>query len=193
MWVPEKGIPRELLARAEAIAVFPGVVKAAFIFGGRTGQGIISRRTSQGWSEPAFFNIGGGSFGPQIGVNHTDYVLLIMNDNGLKGLLEDKFEFGGEASFAASPIGRSASATTNATLDAVILSYSRSQGAFIGASLKGAVFGLVLYLVNFYGFTTAFPWFAMARGPITIITHIIFGVAAAWAYKGLAKSYVAAS
>ncbi len=139
MRVPLKGIPRELLDKAEAVAVFPGVVKAAFIFGGRGGQGVISRRTPQGWSEPAFFNLGGGSFGPQIGVQKTDYVLLIMNDGGLKGLLEDKFEFGGEASIAAGPVGRTASASTNATLDAGILSYSRSKGAFIGASLKGAV------------------------------------------------------
>lgn len=138
MRIPAKGIPRELLDKAEAIAVFPGVVKAAFIFGGRGGQGVISRRTANGWSEPAFFNLGGGSFGPQIGAQKTDYVLLIMNEGGLKGLLEDKFEFGGEASVAAGPIGRTASATTNATLDAGILSYSRSKGAFIGASLKGA-------------------------------------------------------
>lgn len=138
MRIPAKGIPRELLERAEAIAVFPGVVKAAFIFGGRGGQGVISRRTANGWSQPAFFNLGGGSFGPQIGAQKTDYVLLIMNEGGLKGLLEDKFEFGGEASVAAGPIGRAASATTNATLDAGILSYSRSKGAFIGASLKGA-------------------------------------------------------
>lgn len=138
MKVPDKGIPRELLDKAEAVAVFPGVVKAAFVFGGRGGQGVISRRTATGWSAPAFFNLGGGSFGPQIGVQKTDYVLLIMNDDGLKGLLEDKFEFGGEASVAAGPVGRTASASTNATLDAGILSYSRSRGAFIGASLKGA-------------------------------------------------------
>ena len=138
MRVPLKGIPSGLLDKAEAIAVFPGVVKAAFIFGGRGGQGVISRRTSHGWSAPAFFNLGGGSFGPQIGAQKTDYVLLVMNDGGLKGLLEDKFEFGGEASVAAGPVGRTVSAATNATLDAGILSYSRSKGAFIGASLKGA-------------------------------------------------------
>jgi len=139
MGVREKSIPRDLLDKAEAVAVFPGVVKAAFIFGGSGGQGVISRRTAQGWSAPAFFNLGGGSFGAQIGGQKTDYVLLIMNDDGLKGLLEDKFEFGGEASVAAGPVGRTASATTNTTLDAAILSYSRTKGAFIGASLKGAV------------------------------------------------------
>jgi lipid-binding SYLF domain-containing protein len=139
MGVKDKAIPRELLDKAEAIAVFPGVVKAAFIVGGRGGQGVISRRTPNGWDAPAFFNIGGGSFGAQIGAQKTDYVLLIMNDEGLKGLLEDKFEMGGEASIAAGPVGRTAAASTNATLDAGILTYARSKGAFIGASLNGAV------------------------------------------------------
>jgi SH3 domain-containing YSC84-like protein 1 len=139
MGVREKSIPKELLDRAEAIAVFPGVVKAAFIFGGHGGQGVISRRTKNGWDAPVFFNLSGGSFGAQIGAQKTDYVLLIMNEEGLKGLLEDKFEMGGEASIAAGPVGRTAAATTNATLDAGILSYSRTKGAFIGASLKGGV------------------------------------------------------
>lgn len=139
MAVRERGIPKELLDRAEAIAVFPGVVKAAFIIGGSGGQGVISRRVRGGWSAPAFFNLGGGSIGLQIGAQKTDYVLLIMNEEGLKGLMEDKFEMGGEVSVAAGPVGRTASATTNATLDAGILSYSRSKGAFVGAALKGGV------------------------------------------------------
>lgn len=139
MAVRERGIPKELLDRAEAIAVFPGVVKAAFIIGGSGGQGVISRRVRGGWSAPAFFNLGGGSVGLQIGAQKTDYVLLIMNEEGLKGLMEDKFEMGGEVSVAAGPVGRTASATTNATLDAGILSYSRSKGAFVGAALKGGV------------------------------------------------------
>lgn len=139
MGVRDNAIPKDLLDKAEAIAVFPGVVKAAFVFGGAGGQGVISRRTKNGWDAPAFFNLSSGSFGAQIGAQKTDYVLLIMNEEGLKGLLEDKFEMGGEASVAAGPVGRTAAATTNATLDAGILSYSRSKGAFIGASLKGAV------------------------------------------------------
>ena len=139
MNVGDKSIPRELLERAEAIAVFPGVIKAAFIIGGRGGQGIISRRTTGGWSAPAFFNLGGGSFGAQIGATKTDYVFLIMNDGGLKGLLADKFEIGGELGATAGPVGRDLSATTTPTLDAGILSYSRSKGAFIGAAIKGAV------------------------------------------------------
>lgn len=139
MNVRDKAIPQELLDNAEAIAVFPGVIKAAFIIGGRGGQGIISRRIKGGWSAPAFFNLGGGSFGAQIGAQKNDYVFLIMNEDGIKGLLEDKFELGGEAGIVAGPIGREAAASTNPTLDAGILSYSRSKGAFIGAALKGAV------------------------------------------------------
>ena len=139
MNIRDKAIPKELLDTAEAIAVFPGVLKAAFVFGGRGGQGVISRRVKGGWSAPAFFHIGGGSFGPQIGAQRTDYVLLIMNPSGLDGLLKDKFELGGEVGIAAGPIGREAAASTNPRLDAGILSYSRSKGAFIGAALKGAL------------------------------------------------------
>jgi lipid-binding SYLF domain-containing protein len=117
----------------------PGVIKAAFLVGGRGGQGVISRRVKGGWTPPAFFNLGGGSFGPQIGAQKTDYVLLIMNESGLNGLLKDKFELGGEVGIAAGPVGREAAASTNPRLDAGILSYSRSKGAFIGAALKGAV------------------------------------------------------
>jgi SH3 domain-containing YSC84-like protein 1 len=139
MNVRDKAIPKELLDKAEAIAVFPGVIKAAFIVGGRGGQGVISKRVKGGWSAPAFFNLGGGSFGAQIGAQKNDYVFLIMNEEGMKGLLEDKFEMGGEAGVVAGPIGREIAASTNTTLDAGILSYSRSKGAFIGAALKGAV------------------------------------------------------
>jgi len=139
MNVRDKAIPKELLDKAEAIAVFPDVVKAAFIFGGKGGQGVVSRRTPNGWTAPAFFNLSGGSFGAQIGATKTDYVLLIMNEAGLNGLLKDKFEIGGEVGVAAGPVGREAAASTNPRLDAGILSYSRSKGAFIGAALKGAV------------------------------------------------------
>ena len=135
----DRAIPKNILDKAEAVAIFPGVVKAAFIFGGRGGQGLICRRVRGGWSEPVFFNLGGGSFGAQIGASKTDYIFLIMNDDGLRGLLEDKFEIGGEAGVAAGPYGREASAATNPTLDAGMLSYSRSKGAFIGAAIKGAV------------------------------------------------------
>jgi lipid-binding SYLF domain-containing protein len=139
MGAPDKGIPKDLLDKAEAVAIFPDVINAGFIFGGRGGTGIISRRTSTGWSAPGFFKIGGGSFGAQIGAQKIDLVMLVMNDKGLKGLLEDKFEMGGEVSVAAGPVGRQSSATTKATLDSEILSYSRAKGLFAGVALKGTV------------------------------------------------------
>jgi lipid-binding SYLF domain-containing protein len=135
----DKSIPQDLLRKASAVVVFPGMLKGAFIVGGQGGKGLVVRRTKNGWSAPAFLKLGGGSFGAQIGGQKIDYIMLIMNDGGLKGLFEDKFEMGGEASVAAGPVGRNAAASTNATLDAQILTYSRSKGAFAGVSLKGAV------------------------------------------------------
>src|SRR3989441_10146931 len=135
----EKSIPRDLLDRAEAVAVFPRVLKAGFIVGGRGGSGVISRRVANGWSAPAFFNLGGGSIGLQIGASSTDFILLFMNENAVDSLLSDKFEIGGEGSVAAGPVGRSASASTDVRLNAQILSYSRSKGAFAGLELKGVV------------------------------------------------------
>ena len=139
MKVAEKSIPRDLLKKAKAIVVFPGTLKAAFIVGGQGGKGVAIRRTDSGWSAPAFLNMAGGSFGAQIGGQKTDYVLLIMNDKGISNLLQDRFEIGGEGSVSAGPVGRTASASTNVTLDAEILSYSRSKGLFAGVSLKGVV------------------------------------------------------
>ncbi|HEV3467846.1 MAG TPA: lipid-binding SYLF domain-containing protein [Pyrinomonadaceae bacterium] len=138
MSVPERAIPRELIEGAEAVAVCPGVLKAAFIVGGRKGDCVISRRTPRRqWGAPVFYNMTGGSFGAQIGGSKTDYVLLFMNEAALKGLMEDKFEVGGEVEVAAGPVGRALGASTNPTLDAGILTYSRSKGVFLGASLKG--------------------------------------------------------
>ncbi len=139
MAVPDKAIPKNLLDKAEAIAVFPSVIKAGFIVGGRGGRGVISRRVPGGWSAPAFFNLAGGSFGLQIGASSTDFVLLFMNDDAIRSLLQDKFEIGGEGSVAAGPVGRAASASTDAKLNAQILSYSRSRGLFAGLELKGVV------------------------------------------------------
>ena len=135
----EKSIPQDLLDRAEAVAVFPSVIKAGFIVGGRGGSGVISRRVAGGWSAPAFFDLGGGSIGLQIGAASTDYILLFMNEHAVESLLSDKFEIGGEGSAAAGPVGRSASASTDVKLNAQILSYSRSKGAFAGLELKGVV------------------------------------------------------
>src|SRR5258708_7350617 len=139
MNVPDQAVPQRLLDKAEAIAIFPGVIKAGFIVGGRAGDGVISRRVKGGWSAPAFFNLAGGSVGLQIGASKTDFVLLFMNDEALAGLLKDKFEIGGEGSVAAGPVGRSTSATTDALLRAQIISYSRSKGLFAGLELKGTV------------------------------------------------------
>lgn len=139
MGTRERSIPRDLLDRAEAVAVFPSVIKAGFIVGGRGGSGVISRRVAGGWSAPAFFDLGGGSIGLQIGASSTDFVLLFMNANAVDSLLSDQFEIGGEGSAAAGPIGRSASASTDVKLNAQILSYSRSRGAFAGLELKGVV------------------------------------------------------
>ena len=139
MGIAEKSIPRDLLKKANAVVVFPGNIKAGFIFAGQGGGGLAVKRMGNGWSAPAFMNMGGGSWGLQAGGQSTDYVLLIMNEKGMKGLLEDKFELGVEASAAAGPIGRTAAASTNATLDAEILTYSRTKGVFAGVSLKGAV------------------------------------------------------
>lgn len=138
MNVPDKGIPRDLLDKAEAIGVFE-VLKAGFIVGGRTGHGVISRRVRGGWSAPAFYNLNGGSFGLQIGGAKVDLILLFMNTGAVDSLMQDKFEMGGEGSVAAGPVGRSASASTDAQLKAQILSYSRSKGLFAGLELKGVV------------------------------------------------------
>ena len=137
MSIRDKSIPRDLLAKAKAVVVFPGVIKGAFIIGGQGGKGVAVRRVGQKWSAPAFLNMAGGSIGFQIGGSKTDYILLVMNDKGMKGLVEDKFELGGEGSVAAGPVGRTAAASTNATFDAEILTYSRSKGLFAGVSLKG--------------------------------------------------------
>jgi SH3 domain-containing YSC84-like protein 1 len=139
MATPDKGIPRDLLDKAECVLVFPKVIKGGFIVGGQGGRGVASCRIASGWSAPAYFEIKGGSVGLQIGGQATDFVLLIMNETGMKNLLSDKFELGGEASIAAGPVGRSASATTDAKMDAQILSYSRSKGLFGGVALKGSV------------------------------------------------------
>jgi SH3 domain-containing YSC84-like protein 1 len=139
MNIADKAIPQKLLDKAEAIAVFPDVIKAGFIVGGRGGHGMISRRVKRGWSAPADFDLGGGSVGLQIGANKTDFVLLFMNQEALDGLLKDKFEIGGEGSAVAGPVGRTASASTDLLLKAGIISYSRSKGLFAGLELKGVV------------------------------------------------------
>ena len=135
----ERSIPRDLLRKANAVVVFPDAKKAAFIIGAQGGRGVVVKRVGKGWSAPAFLEMGGGSFGFQAGGSKTDYIMLIMNDDGLRSLLSDKFEMGGEGSVAAGPVGRTAAASTTGRLGAGILTYARSKGAFAGVSLKGVV------------------------------------------------------
>ena len=136
--VPEDGIPRELLARAEGIIVIPSLVKGGFIVGGKHGKGVMSAKTSGGWSPPAVVKMTGGSIGWQIGVESVDLVLLVMNKKGINQMLEDKFQIGGDLSIAAGPVGRNAAAATNAQANAGILAYSRAKGLFAGATLEGS-------------------------------------------------------
>ncbi len=139
MDTPDKGIPNDLLDSAECVAVFPSVIKAGFIVGGRGGRGVASCRTVSGWSAPAFFNLGGASFGLQIGAQSTDFVMLFMTTDGMNSLLSNEFTLGADASVAAGPVGRQAGAATDLKLNAQILSYSRSKGLFAGLELKGVV------------------------------------------------------
>jgi len=139
MQTPDKAIPQDLLKRAKAIAVFPHVVKAAFVIGAEGGRGVVSRRTNAGWSEPVFFRAGGPSVGPQIGASATDIVLVLMNDDAISHLMKDRFELGADAAVAGGPVGREAGAGTDALMHAEILSYSRSRGLFAGVNLKGVV------------------------------------------------------
>jgi lipid-binding SYLF domain-containing protein len=136
---PDKGIPEDLWKRAECVLVIPSVKKAAFIVGGEYGSGVMSCRMSTAWSNPVFMQLAKGSWGLQIGGQSTDLVLLVMNRRGLDKLLEDKVSLGADASLAAGPVGRSASAATDAQLHAEILSYSRSSGLFAGIDLSGGV------------------------------------------------------
>jgi len=139
MNTPDQGIPQDLLNSAKCIAIIPGNVKFAFIFGGSYGRGLATCRTGHGWSAPMFVAIDGGSVGYQIGGSSTDIIMLFMNDHALQSLLSDKFKLGADASVAAGPVGRSATAGTDVKLNAEILSYSRSKGVFAGVSLDGAV------------------------------------------------------
>jgi len=136
------GIPNDLLDTADCIVIYPSVKKAAFIVGGSYGRGLITCRKGQdfsgSWSPPAMFALEGGSFGFQIGAQATDFVLLVMNESGAKSVMSSKVKLGGDASVAAGPVGRTASAETDIVMKAEILSYSRSQGLFAGLSLEGS-------------------------------------------------------
>jgi lipid-binding SYLF domain-containing protein len=140
MEIPDRAIPQDLLARAECVVVVPGMKKGAFIVGGKYGRGFFSCRkpNGRGWSAPAGVRVEGGSVGFQIGGSETDVIMLVLNRRGAEKLLSSKFTLGGEGTVAAGPVGRSASAQTDAFMQAEILTWSRSRGAFAGVALTGA-------------------------------------------------------
>jgi lipid-binding SYLF domain-containing protein len=132
-------IPKNLLDKADCIVIIPGMKKGGFIVGGRYGKGLVSCRNKAktAWGAPAMLEMGGGSFGLQIGASAVDVVMLVMERGGMDSLLKDKFTLGGDASVAAGPVGRAGTAETDALMSAKILSYSRSKGVFAGLELKG--------------------------------------------------------
>jgi lipid-binding SYLF domain-containing protein len=140
MSTPDKGIPQDLLAKAQCVIIVPGLKKGAFIVGGEYGHGVAECRQADGtgWGAPAGVRVEGGSFGFQIGGSSTDVVLLVMNQKGMNRLMGDKFTIGADAAVAAGPVGRTAKAETDVELNAEILSWSRSKGVFAGLSLNGA-------------------------------------------------------
>lgn len=140
MGAPDKGIPKDLLDKAACVVVVPSVKKAAFIVGAKYGRGFIvcRNKNGRGWSAPGAVRIEGGSFGLQIGGSATDVVMLLMNQGAIDKLLSSKFTIGADASAAAGPVGRTASAQTDAQMHAQLLTYSRAQGLFAGVSLDGA-------------------------------------------------------
>jgi lipid-binding SYLF domain-containing protein len=140
MSAPDKSIPQDLLNKAACVVLVPGLKKGAFVVGAQWGRGFALCRgaSEQGWGPPAAIRIEGGSFGAQIGVSSTDLILLVMNERGMNRLTTDKFTIGADATAAAGPVGRSASAQTDAMMTAEILSWSRSRGVFVGVSLNGA-------------------------------------------------------
>ena len=139
MSTPDNGIPEEVFEGPKCVAVVPNMIKGGFILGGKHGRGVATCKLPNGsWSAPAFFTITGGSWGAQIGVEDVSLVMLIMNDDGMRHLLQDKFQIGGEASASAGPVGRHASADTGWKLNSEILTYSRSRGLFAGIDLGGS-------------------------------------------------------
>ena len=140
MTAGDRGIPQDLLQRAQCVGVVPNLKRAGFIVGGEYGKGVLTCRTRSGerWSAPSTIRIEGGSIGLQIGAGETDVVLIVMNQEGMNKLDQDKFTVGGDASVMAGPVGRTANAETDAQLHAEILAYSRSRGVFAGVSLQGA-------------------------------------------------------
>lgn len=137
---PDDAIPEHILQRAEAVVVIPTLIKGGFVIGAEHGKGIMSirNRTTGSWSLPTFVQMTGGSIGWQIGVQSVDLVLLVMNKDGVEHLLDSEFKLGADASVAAGPVGRAAQASTDATMEAKILAYSRAKGLFAGVTVQGS-------------------------------------------------------
>lgn len=143
MSAPDQDVPEALLKRAQGIAVIPHVIKGAFGIGGRYGKGLVSQRNADGsWGTPLFIDIGGGSFGLQLGVQATDLVMVFTNREGIQPLLKGKLKLGADVSATAGPVGRNAEVGTDILLKSAIYSYSRSKGLFAGVALDGAVLGM---------------------------------------------------
>jgi lipid-binding SYLF domain-containing protein len=138
MGTPDKGIPQDIMESAKCVAVVPSMLKGGFVVGANYGKGVATCRTATGWSAPAPFRIAGGSVGFQIGGEAVDLVMIVMNDKGMRSLLNSKFKLGADASVAAGPVGRHAEGDTDWKMRAEVLSYSRARGVFAGVALNGA-------------------------------------------------------
>jgi SH3 domain-containing YSC84-like protein 1 len=160
-------IPQNILQQATCVAVVPGMLKGAFVFGGQYGQGVVTCRTGHGWSAPVFIRLAGGSFGFQIGGQSTDLILVAVNDRGMQDLLKSKFKIGADASAAAGPVGRAGQAATDWKMNAELLSYSRNKGLFAGISLDGtSVTQNTEDTATFYGGTHTFS--SILKGEVAV-------------------------
>jgi lipid-binding SYLF domain-containing protein len=167
MGANDRGVPLNILQQATCVAVVPGMIKGAFVFGGQYGQGVVTCRTGRGWSAPVFIRMAGGSFGFQIGGQATDLVLIAVNDRGFQDLLKNKFKIGGDASAAAGPVGRTGQAATDWKMNAELLTYSRAKGLFAGIDLDGtSVSQNRDDTATFYG--TSEPFEKVLRGDVAV-------------------------
>lgn len=167
MATPDQAIPNSLMRQAACVAVFPSVVKGAFMVGGEYGQGVVTCRTNHGWSAPAFIRIAGGSFGFQLGAQAIDLVIVAVNQRGFQDLLKNKFKIGAGAAAAAGPVGRNAQASTDWKMGAELLTYSRSRGLFAGVDLNGAVVSQSVDATrSFYGI--AYPFSQLLKGQVAV-------------------------
>ena len=148
--IPDRKVPRKLLEESRCIAVIPGVIKGAFVWGGHRGKGVLTCRRGDGWSAPIFVNMTGGSFGFQVGGKSSDFVFFFVTDRSVKSLLKSEFTFGADAGVAAGPVGRGAEAATDLKLKAEIYAYAKSRGLFAGIALQGARLAPNQKWLNYY-------------------------------------------